>query len=776
MSRVEVAADWASLRSPENYLYYQRTDNFVAPMVPSGDVATPMPPHTVGPQPLGPVGRLTVKRGAIVLNQAGGRILYRFHARDLHLVIGTAGARDARAVPGGPRRAAPGAAHGTDLDDQGNGTLPNRGSTSSSASPARSPSAPSRSPSWILGVQAYAFTFAFGQTAGVATMSTVSRGFKGGGAPASSCPRQYLVEDFPVLSAGPTPSIELEDWELTITSETDEQRRWDWAGFRALPSEQVYRRPPLRHPLVQARHHLGGGVAGHPARRLGDQRQLRAGHLLRRLQHQPAAGGPDRPQGLDRVLLRRPGALEPEHGGLARLLVPHLYLWKSAKWVRGIQLLDQDEPGFWEKPRLPQLRRPLAGAAVLGRLRTGGSHDQLESVVSDGNALAGPLHEVLRVVEVTPPSAAAPAVGAPPMAEVRVFDHAPAWSPAARPGPGPPRLAVVPAGLAGPVRPDLPATSSYRTRPEPSGFMRPGMEFPPMPLAEWRDTKQTLHRFCQVVGKLRLAASVRRNHWWNVPFHHRSASPPAHGPARRQPDLHHRLRLHRPPAAHPHPGRPGGGGPTPEPVGRLLPRPDPPGPGRARDHGGHRPPASLRLPDADRPFADDTEHASYDPAWARRYWQVLSQVNLVLEEFAAWFSGKVSLVHHFWHTFDIAHTRFSDRHVDQPSTADAVTREAYAREVISFGFWFGDDRFPESRLYAYTAPEPARRRPTAAASGRLVGIHATAATWPSWAMTTPAPATTPFGPACWTSTRASTSGARLADWDIGRLARPGRDH
>ena len=61
-------------------------------------------------------------------------------------------------------------------------------------------------------------------------------------------------------------------------------------------------------------------------------------------------------------------------------------------------------------------------------------------------------------------------------------------------------------------------------------------------------------------------------------------------------------------------------------------------------------------------------------------------------------------MHHFWHTFDIAHTRFSDRHVDQPPTADPVTREAYAREVISFGFWFGDDRFPEPAFYAYTAP------------------------------------------------------------------------
>ena len=89
-------------------------------------------------------------------------------------------------------------------------------------------------------------------------------------------------------------------------------------------------------------------------------------------------------------------------------------------------------------------------------------------------------------------------------------------------------------------------------------------------------------------------------------------------------------------------------------------------------------PHPFDLPDADRPFADDTEHASYDPAWARRYWQVLSQVNLLLEEFMTVLGqgqpGAPLLAH-----FDIAHTRFSDRHVDQPPTADPVTREAYAR-------------------------------------------------------------------------------------------------
>jgi Family of unknown function (DUF5996) len=118
-------------------------------------------------------------------------------------------------------------------------------------------------------------------------------------------------------------------------------------------------------------------------------------------------------------------------------------------------------------------------------------------------------------------------------------------------------------------------------------------------------------------------------------------------------------------------------------------------------------PQPFDLPDAARPFSEDTEHAAYEPGWATRYWQVLSQANLLLEEFASRFSGKVSPVHHFWHTLDIAHTRFSDRKIDLPPQADPVTRESYSREVISFGFWFGDEKFPEPAFYSYTAPEPA---------------------------------------------------------------------
>ncbi|MFE9171915.1 DUF5996 family protein [Streptomyces kebangsaanensis] len=233
--------------------------------------------------------------------------------------------------------------------------------------------------------------------------------------------------------------------------------------------------------------------------------------------------------------------------------------------------------------------------------------------------------------------------------------------------------------------------------------------FPPIPLAEWRDTKETLHRFAQIVGKVRLAASTRRNHWWNVPFHltGRGITTRPMGQVDGNPIftmdfdfVAHQLVL----------STLDGREISVPLIGRSV----------ASFHDvvmdslaalGIRVrlavPRPFDLPDSGRPFAEDTEHAAYDPAQANRYWRVLSQVASVLEEFAAGYSGKVSPVHHFWHTFDIAHTRFSDRHIDQPEQIDPVTREAYSREVISFGFWFGDDTFPEPAFYSYTAPEPA---------------------------------------------------------------------
>jgi hypothetical protein len=183
-------------------------------------------------------------------------------------------------------------------------------------------------------------------------------------------------------------------------------------------------------------------------------------------------------------------------------------------------------------------------------------------------------------------------------------------------------------------------------------------------------------------------------------------------------------------------------------------------------------PRPFDLSDSDRPFADDTEHAAYDSAMVTRYWQVLSQVNLVLEEFAAGYSGKVSPVHHFWHTFDIACTRFGDRVVPQSPEVDPVTREAYSRDVISSGFWFGDDAFPEPAFYSYTAPEPDGLdgevlRPDAARWIAQRGSHLAVLRYDdARAEADPRAAALAFYESAY------QAGARRAGWDVDRLACP----
>jgi thiol-disulfide isomerase/thioredoxin len=157
---VEVAADWGSLRSPENYLGYERTDNFVAPDGSILDTSYAYAaPTRLGLNHWALAGDWTVERSAIVLNQAGGRILYRFHARDLHLVM-------APATPGGPIRfrvhldgQPPGAAHGTDVDDQGNGTLTDPRLYQLIRQPGPVSDRTFEIASLDPGVQAYAFTF-----------------------------------------------------------------------------------------------------------------------------------------------------------------------------------------------------------------------------------------------------------------------------------------------------------------------------------------------------------------------------------------------------------------------------------------------------------------------------------------------------------------------------------------------------------------------------------------------------------------------------------------
>jgi DMSO/TMAO reductase YedYZ molybdopterin-dependent catalytic subunit len=181
------------------------------------------------------------------------------------------------------------------------------------------------------------------------TMAIISRGF--GGRRRESAdglpPGQYLTHDFPVLSAGPTPRIPLDRWHFTVTTETGEQTRWNWAEFTALPSEDV----TVDIHCVTKWSKLGTTWRGVSLDTLLEDVDTAADYTMVHSFGGYTTNVPmeDLLDGKAWIAYKFDGEdLEPEHGGPARMIVPHLYFWKSAKWVNGLQMLTEDEPGFWE--------------------------------------------------------------------------------------------------------------------------------------------------------------------------------------------------------------------------------------------------------------------------------------------------------------------------------------------------------------------------------------------------------------------------------------------
>ncbi len=161
-------------------------------------------------------------------------------------------------------------------------------------------------------------------------------------------PGQYVVDDFPVLTAGRTSRLPLDQWDFTITDESGVQlARWTWDQFQALPHEEI----TADIHCVTKWTKLGTKWAGVSVDTLLSGIDTEATFVL-------ALADPDYSTNLPMADVRDNKAwvafrfggeeLAAEHGGPARLLVPHLYFWKSAKWVRGLQLLSHDQPGFWE--------------------------------------------------------------------------------------------------------------------------------------------------------------------------------------------------------------------------------------------------------------------------------------------------------------------------------------------------------------------------------------------------------------------------------------------
>jgi DMSO/TMAO reductase YedYZ molybdopterin-dependent catalytic subunit len=180
-------------------------------------------------------------------------------------------------------------------------------------------------------------------------MALLTPGFRGRRRPESEQlpPGQYLVDGFPVLSAGPTPRISLEQWKFTITTESGTERSWTWPEFQALPRES----PHVDIHCVTKWSKLGTSWEGVSFDTLMADVDTAADYVLLQSFGGYTTNVPleDLLDGKAWVVDRYEGEpLAPEHGGPARVLIPHLYFWKSAKWVQGMQLLLQDEPGFWE--------------------------------------------------------------------------------------------------------------------------------------------------------------------------------------------------------------------------------------------------------------------------------------------------------------------------------------------------------------------------------------------------------------------------------------------
>jgi hypothetical protein len=230
-----------------------------------------------------------------------------------------------------------------------------------------------------------------------------------------------------------------------------------------------------------------------------------------------------------------------------------------------------------------------------------------------------------------------------------------------------------------------------------------GGRLEPLPLAGWEESRLYLQLVCQIVGKARMALHPRLNHWWHVTLY---VSP-----------------------------RGLTTGPIPSSHGHLQIDVDLLGDAVlvSTDRGERREIALAARPLASFfaefvaaltevgaactitpepydckstiPYPEDTEHATYDAEAVRRAWRALRAIDAVLWEFRGRFVGKCSPVQVFWHSFDLACARFSGRVAPAPPP-DRVSRESYSHELISAGFWFGDDNVPEAAFYCYAWPSP----------------------------------------------------------------------
>jgi DMSO/TMAO reductase YedYZ molybdopterin-dependent catalytic subunit len=182
-------------------------------------------------------------------------------------------------------------------------------------------------------------------------MSLISRGFQGRRNPDVADripPGQYVTSDFPVLSAGVTPHRSTDLWNFSVVGEIDDTRGWSWAEFRELPSEEI----TVDIHCVTKWSKLDTVWRGVSVDTLLAGVETAAKHVVQFADSGYTTNLPldDLTGGKAWIVYEYNGEpLEPEHGGPARMLIPHHYFWKSAKWIRGLRLQTADEPGFWEQ-------------------------------------------------------------------------------------------------------------------------------------------------------------------------------------------------------------------------------------------------------------------------------------------------------------------------------------------------------------------------------------------------------------------------------------------
>lgn len=233
--------------------------------------------------------------------------------------------------------------------------------------------------------------------------------------------------------------------------------------------------------------------------------------------------------------------------------------------------------------------------------------------------------------------------------------------------------------------------------------------WPALPFAEWQDTCVTLHMWTQVVGKIRLALAPMVNQWWQVPLYVTSTglttSLMPYTTCNFQIDFdfcRHALVVSTSDQRRTEFAL------VPMSVAEFYDRTM----SALRSLGLEVTIWTMPVEVADAiPFERDRDHKSYDADYAHRFWRVLVHSDRVLYAFRSRFVGKVSPVHFFWGSFDLAVTRFSGRTAPphpggMPNLGDWVAREAYSHEVSSCGFWPGNGGYGKAAFYAYAYPEP----------------------------------------------------------------------